>query len=81
MSSYSVFAKYYDDLTANIDYKKRGEYFHEIIKKYNKTDNNILLDLGCGTGSRMLSISSIMALGNPPAQLTLRFQPALLKED
>lgn len=51
MSSYSVFAKYYDDLTANIDYKKRGEYFHGIIKKYNKTDNNILLDLGCGTGS------------------------------
>ena len=41
MSSYSVFAKYYDDLTANIDYKKRGGYFHEIIKKYNKTDNNI----------------------------------------
>lgn len=51
MSSYSVFARYYDDLTANIDYKKRGEYFHEIIRKYNKTDNNILLDLGCGTGS------------------------------
>ena len=36
MSSYSVFAKYYDDLTANIDYKKRGGYFHEIIKKYNE---------------------------------------------
>ena len=51
MSSYSVFARYYDDLTANIDYKKRGEYFHKIINKFNKTDNNILLDLGCGTGS------------------------------
>lgn len=51
MSNYNVFARYYDDLTANIDYKKRGEYFHQIIKKFNKTDNNILLDLGCGTGS------------------------------
>lgn len=51
MRSYSVFAKYYDELTANIDYKKRGEYFNSIIKKFNRTDNNILLDLGCGTGS------------------------------
>jgi len=55
--SYSVFAKYYDDLTANVDYKSRGNYFHEIIKKYNMTDNNILLDLGCGTGS----LSEIMS--------------------
>ena len=37
MSGYSVFALYYDDLTANIDYRKRGEYFHEIIKKFKTT--------------------------------------------
>ncbi|MCQ2459705.1 MAG: class I SAM-dependent methyltransferase [Ruminococcus sp.] len=54
---YSVFARYYDDLTANIDYKKRGEYFHEIIKKFKVTKENILLDLACGTGS----ISEVMA--------------------
>ncbi len=56
MSGYSVFARYYDELTANIDYKKRGEYFHRIIEKFSKTDNNILLDLACGTGS----ISQVM---------------------
>ncbi len=48
---YSVFAKYYDSLTANIDYKKRAEYFHEIIQKFKRTGGNILLDLACGTGS------------------------------
>ena len=57
MSGYSVFARYYDELTANIDYKKRGEYFHEIIKKFKQTKENILLDLACGTGS----ISEVMA--------------------
>lgn len=57
MSSYSAFARYYDELTANIDYKKRGEYFHEIIKKFKTTNENILLDLACGTGS----ISEVMA--------------------
>lgn len=57
MSGYSVFARYYDDLTANIDYGKRGEYFHEIIKKFKQTKENILLDLACGTGS----ISEVMA--------------------
>ena len=41
MSGYSVFARYYDELTANIDYKKRGEYFHEIIKKFKQTKENI----------------------------------------
>ena len=40
MAGYSVFARYYDQLTANIDYRKRAGYF-----------NDILLDLACGTGS------------------------------
>ncbi|NLT09160.1 MAG: methyltransferase domain-containing protein [Ruminococcus sp.] len=57
MSGYSAFARYYDQLTANIDYKKRGEYFHSIIQKFKTTKENILLDLACGTGS----ISEVMA--------------------
>lgn len=51
MSGYSVFARYYDELTANIDYKKRAEYFHTIIQQFKTTKENILLDLACGTGS------------------------------
>lgn len=51
MSGYSAFARYYDELTANIDYEGRGKYFHEIIKKFKETSGNILLDLACGTGS------------------------------
>ncbi len=56
---YSAFARYYDELTANINYEKRAEYFHEIIKKFNCTDNNILLDLACGTGSISFKMSEL----------------------
>jgi SAM-dependent methyltransferase len=57
MGGYSAFARYYDQLTANIDYKRRGWFFNELIKKYKTTGGNILLDLACGTGS----ISEAMA--------------------
>ena len=60
MSGYSAFAAYYDSLTANIDYKKRAEYFNEIIKKFKSTAGNILLDLACGTGS--ISVMTLSAL-------------------
>jgi len=55
--NYSNFARYYDILTSNIDYPKRGAYFHEVISRYKTADNNILLDLACGTGS----VSEVMA--------------------
>ena len=59
MAGYSAFARYYDDLTANIDYKKRAEYFNEIIKKHKTTKGNILLDLACGTGSISIEMSKL----------------------
>ena len=40
MTGYSVFARYYDSLTANIDYRKRAEYFHNIINRFNFLYNN-----------------------------------------
>lgn len=50
MSSYSQFARYYDVLTANVDYKAHALYYNSIIEEfYGK--KGILLDLACGTGS------------------------------
>lgn len=58
--SYSVFAKYYDELTKNISYPKRAEYFNQIINKFSTNQEKpILLDLACGTGSLSLELSKI----------------------
>ena len=51
LKPYSVFAKYYDALTANVNYHSRAAYFRTLINRHNTSHNNILLDLGCGTGS------------------------------
>ena len=49
-SGYGEFAYHYDALTQNIDYQKRGDYFHQIMLEQEKT-SGILVDLACGTGS------------------------------
>ena len=46
---YNNFALYYDSLTSNISYKKRAEYFNQLIIKH-MGNANLLLDLACGTG-------------------------------
>ncbi len=48
--SYEAFSRFYDSLTDNVGYKKRADYYDEIIKE-NGVKKGILLDLGCGTGS------------------------------
>jgi len=53
--SYSYFAEYYDDLTKNVDYEKRAEYFLELFKKH-KHDMRLTLDLACGTGTLTLEL-------------------------
>ena len=48
--SYSSFASVYDELTINVDYKKRAEYITDILAD-NDIRDGLLLDLACGTGS------------------------------
>ncbi|MCD7800775.1 MAG: YerC/YecD family TrpR-related protein [Ruminococcus sp.] len=48
---YDNFSYYYDDLTKNVNYKKRASYFNNIIERFNGNTSGTLLDLACGTGS------------------------------
>jgi 2-polyprenyl-3-methyl-5-hydroxy-6-metoxy-1,4-benzoquinol methylase len=58
MSSYDVFSRYYDNLTKNIDYIKRAQYFDKLISMFGGK-KNILLDLACGTGSLSEELSKL----------------------
>ena len=46
---YSIFADFYDQLTYDVDYKKRTDYLLKLFKKYGKKPT-LLLDMACGTG-------------------------------
>ena len=56
MSSYVDFSRFYDELTRDVDYKKRTDYLCEIFKKYGKMPT-LLLDLACGTGGFSLQFA------------------------
>ena len=53
---YSVFAEVYDSLAEDVEYVRRADYITSLLRKYG-TDPEIILDLGCGTGS----VTSLMA--------------------
>lgn len=55
---YTLFSKYYDELTQNINYEDRARYFDAIIKK-NCIEGNLLLDLACGTGSLSIELARL----------------------
>ena len=56
--SYEAFARYYDELTANIDYPALAEYYDRIITRSGGR-KGILLDLACGTGSLSVCLSKL----------------------
>ena len=49
MKSYNTFAKFYDELTDNVEYEKRSKYIYDFFKE-NCANCNSVLDLACGTG-------------------------------
>lgn len=58
MSSYGIFAQYYDRLTENISYTNRAAFFSKLIQQYGNGEKNIL-DLACGTGSLTFALSDL----------------------
>jgi len=50
---YNELAKYYDLIYSWKDYEKEANQINKLIKKYKKSDENELLDVGCGTGKHL----------------------------
>ncbi len=48
--AYGVFAEFYDELTQNVNYKAKADYFCEILNRFNH-EAGCTLDLACGTGT------------------------------
>ena len=56
MSSYSFFAKYYDELTQNVEYSRRADYFSALLLSCG-IESGTVLDLACGTGSLTVELA------------------------
>lgn len=56
MSTYDVFAAYYDALTDDVGYSERAAVLHRLLTQYGM-DRGTLLDLACGTGSMTLEMA------------------------
>ena len=56
MRGYGAFAWYYDELTENVSYEKRAEYFLKLVEKFGSS-GPIVLDLACGTGSLSMELA------------------------
>jgi SAM-dependent methyltransferase len=50
MSGYRIFSQFYDNLTFNVDYKKRADYIQSALSLCGH-EMGLTLDLACGTGS------------------------------
>lgn len=57
--SYSAFADVYDRLTDNVEYIKRAEYLHQLLKNNHVADKSTVLDLACGTGSLTVELAKL----------------------
>jgi SAM-dependent methyltransferase len=56
----AVFARYYDSLTTDIDYRRRGEYLRNLAKEFGGKFQ-LVLDLACGTGSLSVELARLGA--------------------
>ena len=58
MAGYDIFARYYDALTANVDYAGRAAYLAELLQRLGHAPG-LTLDLACGTGSLTLELHKL----------------------
>lgn len=54
MKNFVKYARYYDLLYRDKDYKKEADYVDSLIRRYSGKRNKTLLDVGCGTGGHAI---------------------------
>jgi 2-polyprenyl-3-methyl-5-hydroxy-6-metoxy-1,4-benzoquinol methylase len=55
--TFEKFAIYYDEIYADKNYSKETNFINDIIKKFSKTNEKNILDIGCGTGEHDISLT------------------------
>lgn len=58
MQGYGEFARIYDVLTEDVDYKSRCDYIEGIFEKHSDSKPHLIADLACGTGSVCVEMDS-----------------------
>ena len=53
--SYGVFARFYDDLTLNVDYKAKADYLCDLFERFHH-EPGCTLDMACGTGTLTIEL-------------------------
>ena len=56
---YDLLAHVYDSINADIDYKEWAGFIDKIFKREMKQKPELVLDLGCGTGSMTLALADL----------------------
>lgn len=76
---YTSFADFYDRLTHDIDYIRWADYLQSAFRKFGK-DPNLILELGCGTGSLAVELSKrgydMIALDSSISMLNKAYEKA-----
>ena len=83
--SYGSFARCYDRLTENVDYKSYAAYIKRLFDSYGKNINiNSVLDVACGTGSLTAELSKLgyeMIGADPSSEMLMQAQEKKFEEN
>ncbi len=62
MSGYASFARFYDALTANVDYPARAALYDKLLRRHAARPLRLVLDLCCGSGCIGITLSRLGGL-------------------